>query len=408
MKYFMVGMLALDLLLFITFPCRAQVIPDDPLYPEQIYYAHNAGRTTLILDSSRPKSREVEVDPKVLLDLPSAWQYTTGSRAVVVAVLDDGFFYWHEDIQDNLWQNPGEVGVDSSGYPRQTNGVDDDGNGHVDDVLGWDFAFEDPDPDPYVFDGMDRNRVQPYSHSIPALGIIGAKGNNHRGIAGINWDVSLMLLKIGAQGVRYKAPDTERAANAARAIRYAVDNGARIINWSGYVSIDDPARLEPLKESIDYARDHNVLLVLAAGNDGVDVDSDENCLYPQCFDLDNMIRVAELGYDGTLIHYKTGSRWRGSNYGVKRVEIGAVAENLTTAFRDGVSTYATRGGTSNAAPVVAGVAALVLSIRPDLTPPALIQLLMDTATPIDALRGKVRSGGSVNAYKAVHRAVHGG
>lgn len=112
--------------------------------------------------------------------------------------LDDGFFCWHEDIAPNVWQNPGETGADDRGRDRRTNGVDDDRNGFVDDVVGWDFVCEDPDPDHYVYDGKDRTRTQPYWHSISALGIIGAKGDNGIGVAGINWTVSLMRLKIGA------------------------------------------------------------------------------------------------------------------------------------------------------------------------------------------------------------------
>ena len=112
---------------------------------------------------------------------------------------------------------PGLLAVhqDATGHAKETNGVDDDENGYVDDVMGWDFAFDDPDPDCYIFDGMDRTRIQPYWHSISALGIIGARGNNGIGVAGINWDVSLMLLKIGAQGIGRDEKDTLRPGRAA-------------------------------------------------------------------------------------------------------------------------------------------------------------------------------------------------
>jgi len=214
-----------------------------------------------------------------------------------------------------------------------------------------------------------------------------------------------MLLKIGAQGIKYRAVDTLRAVLAAKAIHYAVDNGARIINWSGYVTTKDSVQLTLLRDTIEYADEHNVLLVLPAGNDGVNIDLDKNCLYPQCFDLDNLIRVAELDYNGNLFRYKIRKQIRGSNYGVKRVEIGAVAESISTFLMDGKSTYEANGGTSNAAPVVTGVAALVLSISPDLKVSELKKILLDTATPIYSLKGKIKSGGAVNAYKAVLRAL---
>jgi len=117
-------------------------------------------------------------------------------------------------------------------------------NGYDDDVMGWDFAFDDPDPDPYIYHAKNMNKIAPNWHSIPAMGIIGARGNNGRGIAGINWEVSMMLLKCGAQG------DTGRfrVERVAEAIRYAVDNGARVINWSGFVSEKDPEKLQVLQE----------------------------------------------------------------------------------------------------------------------------------------------------------------
>lgn len=380
-------------------------VPNDPLFVHQLSYYSRGGTAYQPRRSTRAGGDSVTIAPGITLDAPEAWTLTTGSRAVVVAVLDDGFFYDHEDLAGNIWQNDGESGLDQSGYDRQTNGVDDDGNGFVDDVHGWDFAFDDPDPDPYVYDGMDRSRIQPYWHSISALGIIGARGDNGIGVAGINWDVSLMLLKIGAQGVRRGEIDTVRVIRAARAIRYAVDNGARIINWSGFVDVRDSVRLVPLREAVRYAALHDVLLVTGAGNDAADLDRNERCLYPQCFDFPNQIRVAQLGFDGSLYRYQTGGQTRGSNYGVRRVEIAAVGEQFTTELENGMSTYGTSNGTSSAGPVVAGVAALVLAVRPDLSAAQLKRLLMESAVPLPGLAGRVASGGVVNAYHAVRLAL---
>lgn len=375
--------------------------PDDPLFPQQTSFHASAGPALLRLSSSSTRVRSVTVAPGVTLDLPRAWSISTGSRAVVVALLDDGFPYAHDDLADNIWQNRGEMGVDSAGLPKAANGRDDDANGFVDDVVGYDFAFDDPDPDPYVFDGMDRSRVQPYLHAVDAMGIIGAVGNNGRGIAGINWQVSLMLLKIGAQGESRTAGDTMRAIRAARAIRYAADNGARIINWSGYVRDTSTRRIALLREAVRYAGEHDVLFVAGAGNDALDNDVDANCLYPQCIDGPAVMRVAELEFDGTLVRYETGGQWRGSNYGARRVEIAAIGQNFTTTVRHAQSTYRLTAGTSNAGPVVAGVAALMLSVNPRLRPAEIRSILMETATRLPALEGRVASGGTVNAYRAV-------
>jgi subtilisin family serine protease len=378
-----------------------EVVPNDPWFRNQLSFYFPGGPASLRISSTSTERRQVTVAPGVSLDLPRAWAIATGARSVVVAVLDDGFFYSHEDVAANVWRNPGETGTDSAGLDKATNGRDDDGDGYVDDVVGWDFAFDDPDPDPYVFDGMDRSRVQPYQHSVPALGIIAGQGNNGTGIAGINWRVSLMLLKIGAQGTPRGQVDTLRSLRAARAIRYAVDHGARVINWSGYIADPSPERREELRRAVVYARDRGVLIVVGAGNDGRDLDDDAHCLYPQCFDEPNLLRVAELEFDGTLVRYRVGDEWRGSNFGARRVEIAAIGQNFTTNVTNGRSTYRVSAGTSNAGPVVAGIAALMLSVDSTLRAADLKRMIMETATRLPALAGQVTCGGAVNAHRAV-------
>jgi len=380
-------------------------IPNDPWFASQVSFQAGAGPAVFSRRSNSVRTDTVEVAQGVTPDLPAAWALTTGSRGVIVAILDDGFFYRHEDLEGNIWRNPGESGTDNQGLDRATNGVDDDRNGYVDDGMGWDFVFDDPDPDHYVFDGMDRTRIQPYWHSIDALGIIGARGNNGIGVAGVNWEVSLMLLKIGAQGIRRGEVDSARVGRAARAIRYATDNGARVINWSGFVDTRDSTGLAPLRAAVGYAASRGVLLVTGAGNDGLDLDVDRNCIFPQCFDSANQIRVAEVNFDGGLFQYKVGDQVRGSNYGRRRVEIGALARNFTTALYHGQSIYGESGGTSNAGPVVAGIAALVLAARPDLSGARVKALLLESATPFPALQGRVSTGGVVNAYRAVRMAL---
>ena len=379
-------------------------IPDDPLWERQVSYRNPGGTITFDIASWRASARTFRCVRGIDLNLTRAWSITTGSEGVVVAILDDGFFYDHEDIRENIWRNSGEVGIDEHGYDKRFNGVDDDANGYVDDVMGWDFAFGDPDPDGYVFDGMDPTRVQPYSHSIPALGIIGARGDNGVGVAGINWRVSMMLLKIGAQGIRRGEVDTRRPHRAAEAIRYAADNGAKVINWSGFVNDTSPEALAVLREAIDYAASKRVLLVVAAGNNANDIDLEENFLFPQCFDNENILTVAEIDFRGELDRNSGRHRISGSCFGVRKVDVAALARNYTTALRHGRSAYRLGGGSSNSAPVATGVAGLILSVRPDLDGLQVKQIIMDSVRPLPALEGRILSGGMVDALAAVELA----
>jgi thermitase len=381
-----------------------RVVPNDPLFKYQLSFLNPGGLLRLPFNSYQTRVDELPAVSGVDLDITRAWTITTGSKRTVVAVLDDGFFYQHEDIRDNLWHNPGESGLDANGLPKETNGIDDDGNGYVDDVIGWDFAFDDPDPDCYVFEGMRRDRIQPYTHSMPTLGIIGAKGNNGVGIAGINWDVSMMLLKIGAQGTPRGEVDLERKRRAARAIRYATDNGARIIEWSGWVGDKDIRDLADLEAAFAYAARKGVLIVMAAGNGGRDHDAAGDPAYPQDFKSDNLVLVAEVTLDGKLDQFSGRDRVSSSDYGRTTVRLAAIGRNFSTGVRNGQSVYAMGGGTSHAAPVVAGVAALIYSIRPDLTDQDVKQILIQSATRLPALEGKLVSGGMVNAYAALKMA----
>jgi subtilisin family serine protease len=378
-----------------------RVIPNDPYFKFQVSFLNPGGKLAVERTSVKPSAITLDAAAGIDSNVTRAWTISTGSRAVVVALLDDGFFYAHEDLAGNIWANPGESGPDASGHAKETNGFDDDGNGYADDVMGWDFAFDDPDPDCYIFDGMDRTRIQPYWHSISALGIIGARGNNGIGVAGINWDVSLMLLKIGAQGIGRDEKDTLRPGRAAKAIRYAADNGARIVNWSGFVSDPTPEALAELRAAIEYAGRKDVLLVVGAGNSGVDIDRPENFTYPACFDLDNILTVAMVDFRGGLVRYRAGDRWLGSNFGPAKVDIAAVEESFTTFVENGRSVYRMAGGTSNAGPAVAGIAALTLSVQPCLGAAALKKILMGSARRLPGLAGRVGCGGLVDAYAAL-------
>jgi len=376
-------------------------IPNDPYYKYQFSFHNPGGKLRINTHSYKPSIEEFDAETGIDLNIEKAWGITTGSKAVVVALLDDGFCYNHPDVKDNIWHNPGETGTDSNGFAKETNEIDDDHNGYIDDVVGWNFAFDSPDPDCHVFDGRNRDRIATYWHSMSAMGIIGAKGNNGIGVAGINWEVSMMLLQIGAQG--QTGIDLARIDRVVKAIHYAADNGARVINWSGFVDDTRPEKLAELRAAFEYAAAKNVLIVIPAGNRFLNLDDEANCTQPpQCFDGDNLVKVGEIDFQGNLYRVPRNSKWvGGSNYGPKHVDIAALAMNYATDVKDGVGVYGLTDGTSNAAPVVSGVAALMLSVNPKLTAAQLKTLLIQSVTKLPALKGKIASEGMVNAYQAV-------
>ena len=255
------------------------------------------------------------------MGLSSAWRQTTGGD-VTVAVIDSGADLTHPDLAPNLWVNASEI---------PGNGIDDDANGYVDDVHGYDFVGADGDP-------QDEN-----GHGTHVAGIIGARGGNGIGVAGVAWQVRLMILRaLDAQ-----AHGTTDAV--AKAIHYAVDNGARVVN----MSLAGPDSTPSLEAAVQYARAHGVLIVAAAGNDGRDLASAPT--YPATYSEDNVLGVAATGEDGRLSVV--------SDYG-PGAEIAAPGERiLSTALGGG---YEWRTGTSMAAPQVTGALALLASARPDL------------------------------------------
>jgi subtilisin family serine protease len=255
------------------------------------------------------------------MGIDSAWRQTTGGD-VTVAVIDSGIDLTHPDLVPNLWTNPGEI---------PGNGIDDDHNGYVDDVHGFDFIDGDGTP-------QDQN-----GHGTHVAGIIGARGGNGVGGAGVAWRVKLMAIRVldaNAQGT---------TTDVARGIRYAVDNGARIIN----LSLAGPSSTPDLEAAVQYAQARGVLIVVAAGNDGQDLSGAPT--YPAAYGEPNVIGVAATTQSGGLSSV--------SDYG-PGADIAAPGEQiLSTALGGG---YEWRTGTSMAAPEVSGALALLASVRPDL------------------------------------------
>ncbi|MCO6430939.1 MAG: S8 family serine peptidase [Deltaproteobacteria bacterium] len=293
------------------------------------------------------------------MKLSSAWDQTTGSEEIVVAVIDSGAELDHEDLKANLWINPGEIAG---------NMIDDDGNGFVDDVHGFNFVDSGLPP------------TDELGHGTHVAGIIGAEANNGAGIAGVAWNVRLMTLKfIGGDGF-----GTTTAA--IQAIDYAVANGARVINASwGSAGSNSKA----LEQAIVRARDAGVLFVAAAGNNSQNLDIKP--FYPASFELSNVVSVAAIGQDDRLAGF--------SNYGPGSVDIAAPGAGVVSTYLGGG--YAYLSGTSMAAPQVAGVAALMLSVNQALLPHELKALMVQSSEASQLLAAATRSGGKVDASLAI-------
>jgi subtilisin family serine protease len=293
-----------------------------------------------------------------------AWQFTTGSRSVVVAVIDSGIDLTHPDLAANLWVNPGEIAGD---------GIDNDSNGFVDDVHGWDFVDNDAVPQ----DG--------FGHGTHVAGIIGAVGNNGVGVAGVNWQVSIMALRI--QDDRGAGSTSAMLA----ALRYATmmrrDHGVMIVASNN--SWDAPAGYSGVVEQA--IREHGqagITFVAAAGNNATNTDVTPK--YPGGYDLPNVITVASLTPSGGLA--------TSSNYGATSVDVAAPGTAIQSTYKNG--TYATLSGTSMAAPHVTGVAALLAAAKPGITVAETRAAILGTATPLASLAGKVATG-RLNAFAAL-------
>jgi subtilisin family serine protease len=320
---------------------RADGVPNDPLFPQQ-WSLHNTGQAGGV--------------PGADIDAVAAWDIQTGSAGVVVAIIDTGVDYTHPDLAPNIWTNPGEIAG---------NGVDDDGNGLVDDVHGYDFLNLDADP-------MDDN-----GHGTHVAGIVAARGNNGVGIAGVAWNVKIMPLK-------FLAPNGTGPVSAAiDCIEYAVAQGAQILNnsWGGF---EFSAALEL---AVQHANDAGVLFVAAAGNDGLSLD--ENDHFPASFRQPNVIAVAATDARDELAGF--------SNYGPNSVPIAAPGTNIVSTFPGG--SYLELSGTSMSVPLVSGALAILKSEFPSMSAPQMKSVLLHSADPAPALAGLVTAGARLNVLR---------
>lgn len=293
---------------------------------------------------------------------PAAWDITTGSAHVIVAVIDTGIRYSHRDLTNQMWRNPGE-----SGGGKETNGIDDDNDGYVDDVFGINARTGSGNP-------MDV-----HGHGTHVAGTIGAAANDGNPHVGVTWGVRLMACK-------FLAP-SGAISDAIECIDFAVSKGAKILNnsWGG------GGFSTALYDSINNARKKGVLFVAAAGNNSTD--NDQLPHYPSNYNLDNVISVAALTRTDELADF--------SNFGRTTVDLGAPGEEIYSCWSTSDTAYDTIAGTSMAAPHVSGVAALILSLFPTADLAEVRQRLYLGTVPIPALTGFCTTGGRLNAYNSL-------
>jgi subtilisin family serine protease len=320
--------------------------PNDPMFGEQWSLANSGQR-----------GGSAKADISAL----AAWEKTKGTDQVVVAVIDSGVDYTHPDLIKNMWVRPPNMARYS-----------DDQLGTIDDAHGFNAVDNTGDP-------MDDN-----GHGTHCAGIIGAEGDNNEGIAGINWKLQIMPLKfIDANG-------SGTTKDAIKAINYVIDRkragvNVRVIS----ASWGSTAKSKALEDAIREAGEEGILFIAAAGNSSAD--SDRSPHYPAGYNLPNVISVAALNRKDELASF--------SNYGAKSVHLAAPGAEILSTWLNG--TFEEHSGTSMATPEVAGVAALVLSVESKISVKELRQRLFDSVDPLPQLKGKVATGGRLNAARAV-------
>lgn len=291
----------------------------------------------------------------------------TGSKSVVVGIIDEGIQFTHPDLDANIWTNPYDP----------ADGIDNDKNGYVDDVHGWDFDGNDNS----IYDGGSRGSLD--KHGTHVAGTIGAEGDN-KGVVGVNWEVTIISCKfLGRRG--------GTTANAVKAVDYLTDlkkrHGVNIVasnnSWGG------GGFSQTLFDAIARANDNNILFVAAAGNggnDGVGDNNDAVANYPSNYDNPNVIAVASITSSGGLSSF--------SNYGATKVDLGAPGSGIYSTLPP--DTYGSYSGTSMATPHVTGGVALYAATHPGSTAAQIKSAILSSTVSTGSLSGKCVSGGRLN------------
>lgn len=324
----------------LNYIARCTVLPGDTSF-SKLWGLHNTGQTGGIPDAD--------------IDAPEAWDLCTGSDEVIIAVIDTGVDYNHPDLAGNIWTNPGEIAG---------NGIDDDNNGYIDDIHGWDFFNEDNNP-------LDDN-----GHGTHCAGTIGAIGNNGQGVAGVTWHAKIMPLKYA------NADGSGLYSDATAAILYANKMGARVMSnsWGG---TSYSYTLESAINSSD------ALVVCAAGNSASNIDT--NPFYPASYSSPQVLTVASSTKNDTISSF--------SNYGVISVDVAAPGESIYSTLPNG--SYGYKTGTSMATPHVAGLAGLLYAYHQGITYTEAKSAILASVDEKISLSGKVGTGGRINAYQSL-------
>ena len=343
---------------------QVNIIPSDPSFSQQ-WALNNTGQSFGTIDAD--------------IDAPEAWALHTGSRTVKVGVIDTGIDLTHPDLVANLWTNPGETGLDAQNRDKATNGVDDDNDGFIDDVHGWNFVADNNNPQDDHF------------HGTHVSGTIGASANNGAGVAGVCWQVSIVPLKfLDANGSGY-------TSDAVAAVYYASAIGCDLTSnsWGGG-GFD-----QALKDAIDAAGAQGHLFVAAAGNDTNN--NDVSPSYPASFACSNIIAVAASD--------RNDARASFSNYGQASVHLTApgvdiyntlpVTRTASMTSRGLTASYGSISGTSMATPHVAGACALLKAYDTTMGAAALKERILATVELLPAWDTYVQSGGRLNLDRAL-------
>ena len=323
-----------------------QSIPNDTSFA-QLWGMHNTGQTGGTADAD--------------IDAPEAWSLRTDANSVIVGVIDTGIDYTPPDLAANVWVNTAEI---------PNNGIDDDGNGYIDDVYGINSITNTGNP-------MD-DQATTY-HGTHVSGTIGASGNNGLGVSGIAWNVKLMGLKF------LDSTGSGSSSNAIKCIDYAIAKGANILSnsWGG------GGYSQALYDAINRARSAGIIFVAAAGNSSLDTDT--NIFYPAGYRLSNVVAVASTDNRDLRSSF--------SNYGYATVHLGAPGSSIYSTMAGGG--YQSLSGTSMATPHVSGALALIKAHFPAYSLPELITRLITSTDSIPSMAETTISGGRLNIYKAL-------
>lgn len=361
----------------------SRIAGDGNSEPEAIFYDADQDRCRDLLTLSQVKSCSPNYQVKASIipndtqfgslwgmssdrgiDAPGAWDVTTGSNSIVVAVVDTGADYNHPDLTNNIWINSEEI---------PGNGIDDDGDGYIDDVHGINAFSHNGDP-------MDDN-----GHGSHVSGTIGGSGNNNRGVSGVNWQVKIMPLKF------LSSNGAGSLAGAIEAINYMVMMKSRGVNikvannsWGG------GGYSQALYDAIKRARDVGIVFAAAAGNEGNDNDAQPS--YPASYDLENVVSVAAVDSNRNVASF--------SNYGAGQVDIAAPGVSILSTTPG--NSYQSFSGTSMATPHVTGAIALLAASEPNLSYLELLNRMYESGVGLGTLSGVVRTGRMLNVSRMLH------